>query len=84
MEKSEEFSEKGDCKSPMSKTEIQAYAAGYNSAIRLFRGIIDCWAETGEFHKDCGCILCVTLRDVGRGRFGSMEINTNDNHSQHH
>ncbi len=58
----------------MNESELRAYAAGYNSATRLFREIIDYWAEASESHRDCNCAICRTLRDMARGRFGSMEI----------
>jgi len=58
----------------MNEAEIRAYAAGYNSAARLLKGLIDHWAELNESHRYCNCALCLTLRDVANGRFGTMEI----------
>lgn len=58
----------------MNESEIRAYAAGYNSATRLFKEIIDHWAEAAESHRDCNCAICRTLQDMAHGRFGSMEI----------
>ncbi len=58
----------------MGDLEIQAYAAGYNSAARLFKSIVDHWERAIEFHSHCQCACCRTLRDVAHGRFGDMEI----------
>lgn len=67
-------SSQGPPQSKMSEAELRAYAAGYNSATRLLKGIIDHWAQLNESHCYCDCELCMTLRAVANGRFGSLEI----------
>ncbi|MEN6438551.1 MAG: hypothetical protein ABFD97_08210 [Syntrophobacter sp.] len=56
----------------MTEAEIKAYTAGYNTAMRHMRDIIQNWTEAREGHQDCECAYCKILRELAKGCFGGV------------
>jgi hypothetical protein len=53
----------------MTEGEILAYTRGYNTAMKLPKGLMRHWVEAKELHRSCNCSICLLLRQVVDGRF---------------
>ena len=57
----------------MTEGEILAYTRGYNTAMKLPKGLIRRWVEAKELHRSCNCSMCLLFRDVVDGRFSDIK-----------
>ena len=57
----------------MTEGEILAYTRGYNTAMKLPKGLMRHWVEAKELHRSCNCSICLLLRQLVDGRFRDNE-----------
>ena len=48
----------------MTEGEMLAYTRGYNTAMKLPKGLMRHWVEAKELHRSCNCSLCLLLRQA--------------------
>jgi hypothetical protein len=57
----------------MTEGEILAFTRGYNTAMKLPKGLMRHWMEAKELHRSCNCSMCLLLRQAMDGRFSDIE-----------
>ena len=57
----------------MTAGEILAFTRGYNTAMKLPKGLMRHWVEAKELHQSCNCSICLLLRQTVDVRFSDIE-----------